>query len=106
MATFNIDDVEWHVDHIIPKVWYQYAFVDGKLHQVELHEQDFMRCWHCMNLQALSAPENMSKSINLPSDEMLLILKPWWPIHWKDIPSPQYRFAVWERVKGKKVLEC
>lgn len=43
---------EWHIDHIIPKSWFDYDSPDC---------DEFRACWALSNLQPLWAVENMSK---------------------------------------------
>jgi hypothetical protein len=42
----------WHVDHIMPKSWFEYSSVE---------DENFKKCWGLANLQPLSAKENLSK---------------------------------------------
>lgn len=42
----------WHVDHVIPKSWFQYTSID---------DEKFKECWALENLQPLTATENCSK---------------------------------------------
>jgi hypothetical protein len=42
----------WHIDHIIPKSWFEYNVPEDK---------EFKRCWALSNLQPLEAKSNCSK---------------------------------------------
>lgn len=43
----------WHIDHIIPKSWFEYS---------SFEDDNFKKCWSLSNLQPLPAKENLSKS--------------------------------------------
>ena len=100
-ANFDLEQEEWHIDHTIAKVWYQFAF-DGKaLNRVTMTEEIMKMCWHRNNLEAVRASENISKSFKLPSDDVLMQCKAFWPPHWKELPSPEYRRAMHRKVRGR-----
>jgi hypothetical protein len=42
----------WHIDHIIPKSWFNYSSND---------DDEFKECWKLENLQPLKASDNFSK---------------------------------------------
>ena len=46
----------WHIDHIIPKKYFQYIDAD----------ENFRECWSLKNLQPLFAEENLKKNASLP----------------------------------------
>lgn len=42
----------WHIDHIIPKSWFEYS---------NFEDENFKKCWALNNLQPLKAQDNLSK---------------------------------------------
>ena len=99
-ADFDLDEENWHVDHIIAKQWYQFDFDGSGLVRVPVTEEIMMACWHRCNLQALRASENIRKCVTLPSDDELVYCKRFWPPHWKELPSAEYRSAMHRKVKA------
>ena len=97
-AEFDLEEENWHVDHKIAKLWYQYEFDGSELRRVTVTEEAMKRCWHRDNLQALKASDNIRKCIALPSDDVLMKSKSLWPPHWKELPSQEYRRAMYRRV--------
>jgi hypothetical protein len=49
---------EWHIDHIIPKSFFQYT---------STNDVEFKYCWSLHNLQPLWAKDNLSKNDSLPT---------------------------------------
>jgi hypothetical protein len=45
----------WHIDHVIPKSWFKLEAEDG------IDEYELKACWSLLNLQPLSAAENLQK---------------------------------------------
>mgnify|MGYP005815453345 CR=1 FL=1 len=56
MSWENYGKGGWHIDHVIPKVVFNYTAPE--------HE-DFKRCWALSNLQPLWEPDNLSKHAKL-----------------------------------------
>ena len=50
---------EWHIDHIIPKAYFNFTTTD---------DIEFKQCWALSNLQPLEASENKRKGAKLPED--------------------------------------
>jgi len=63
---------KWNIGHRIAKAHYDAS-----------NEEDARRCWSRENLFAQWALENQQAGIALPPTEVLLQLKPFWPVAWQ-----------------------
>jgi hypothetical protein len=43
---------EWHIDHRIPKSWFNFATIN---------DPEFIKCWDLSNLKPMWASENIAK---------------------------------------------
>ena len=80
-ANYGYGDGKWHVGHRIAKAMYNPHI-----------ERDVRSCWAKANLFAQEQKENMELSVTLPSDEVLLSVRQYWPVAWNDqLPTVEQR---------------
>lgn len=67
---------KWQIGHIIAKAHYDAS-----------NPEDMHRCWNRNNLFAQWAVENQVAGTKLPPEDVLLRLRPFWPVSWEGVPK-------------------